>query len=154
MLPSLRLLMPLVKAVCAAMLCITALLYAQSRVSPSQDAHAKSLYAEGMSAAQKGNLAEAQVAFEKLVGIAPGSPEAHNSLGWVFLIQNEVDAAVAEFRSAIRLKPEFPQAHMNLANALAQRRDFAQAETHARESIRMAPKDSETHRTLGRVLSF
>ena len=112
------------------------------------------LYAEGMSALRKQDLAGAQATFEKLIRIAPRSPEAHNSLGWVLLNQGQVDSAVEQFRAAIRLKPDFPQAHLNLANALSQRRDFAGAESEAREAVRLAPKDSETHRQLGRVLSF
>src|SRR6266704_6091033 len=142
-------------AICLTMLCAD---FASSQApgNPSEQAQARAeaLYAEGMSALRKQDLAGAQAAFEKLIRVAPKSPEAHNSLGWVLLNQGQVDPAVTQFRSAIRLKPDFPQAHLNLANALSQRRDFAEAESEAHEAIRLAPKDSETHRTLGRVLSF
>src|SRR5216110_1798728 len=145
----------LITAIWLAMLCpvLSSGQTAENRPQPAQ-ARAKALYAEGMSALRKQDLAAAQAAFEKLIRVAPKSPEAHNSLGWVLLNQGQVDPAVAQFRSAIRLKPDFPQAHLNLANALSQRRDFAEAESEAHEAVRLAPKDSETHRQLGHVLSF
>src|SRR5215813_10179787 len=97
------------------------LLQAQSK--PSQ-ASAEALYAKGMAALRQQDLNSARSSFEKLIAVAPGSPEAHNSLGWVLLSQGQIDPAIARFRAAIKLKPAFPQAHLNLANALSQRRDF------------------------------
>ena len=84
----------------------------------------------------------------------PQSPEGHNSLGWVLFAQNEVDAAIAHYRTALKWRPEFVQAHINLANALVQKGDLAAALREAREGARVGPGDSEAHRTVGRVLDF
>src|SRR5260370_8922909 len=70
-------------------------------------------YQRGMSALQKGDLISARADFEKVVRLAPQSPEGHNSLGWVLLAQGEIDPAIAQFRTAVKLKPEFPHAHVN-----------------------------------------
>src|SRR5438552_2512008 len=114
----------------------------------------ESIYQRGMAALQKGNLPAARTAFEKVVKLAPKSPEPHNSLGWVLLNQGQLEPAIAQFRTALRLKPNFPQARINLANALTQDGKLEDAEAQAREAVRIAPNDSEAHRTLGRILSF
>src|SRR5262245_47539371 len=79
---------------------------------------ASSVYSQGILALERGDLHAAQAAFEKVVRIAPNSPEGHNSLGWVLLAQEQTDPAIQQFHTALRLKPEFMQAHINLANAL------------------------------------
>src|ERR1700730_13946476 len=114
-------------------------------------AQAEEVYAKGMSALQRGDLATAQAAFEKVVGIAPGSPEGHNSLGWVLLAQEQIDPAIRQFQMALRLKPDFPQAHSNLANAFLRKGDTQGALGESQEAVRLAPRDSEAHRTLARA---
>src|SRR5215472_15438979 len=124
------------------------ILHAQSPAAQTsaEEERAKSLYAHGMQAVQQGDLDGAHQHFAELVRLAPKSPEAHNSFGWVLLHQGQIDVAIAQFNSAVKLRPSFGQAHLNLANALAARQDFAEAETQAREAVRFAPKDSEAHR--------
>src|SRR5207253_1192566 len=129
---------------------------AQSTASPPADAatRANALYQQGLSVLKKGDLASARTAFEKVVRLAPQSPESHNSLGWVLLAQGEVDAAIAHFQTAVKLNPEFAQAHMNLASALADKKDLRAALRESQEATRLAPNDSETNHTLGRILDF
>jgi Tfp pilus assembly protein PilF len=122
----------------------------KSAVSPA----AAATYAQGIQALQQGDLAAAQAGFEKAIRLAPLSPEAHNSLGWVYLAQRKTQPAIAQFNAALRLKPNFEQAHMNLATALVQKGDAQSAVREAREAVRLAPTDSEAHRTLGHALSF
>ena len=93
---------------------------AQSSKSSEADAasRAAETYKQGMTALQQGDLVSARADFEKVVRLAPTSPEGHNSLGWVLLAQGEIVPAIAQFRTALKLKPEFVQAHVNLGNAL------------------------------------
>jgi Flp pilus assembly protein TadD len=70
-------------------------------------------YAQGVSALQRGDLAAARAAFEKVLHLVPNNPEAHNSLGWVLLAQGQTDDAIFHFRAALRAKPAFAQAHIN-----------------------------------------
>jgi len=65
-------------------LCFNFLLAARSIASrpekPNSEARVKALYAQGMGALQNRDLPGARASFEKLLRIAPYSPEAHNSL--------------------------------------------------------------------------
>src|SRR5207249_10439422 len=72
---------------------------AQSASSAKADAasRASATYQHGMSALQKGDLVSARADFEKVVRLAPNSPEGHNSLGWVLLAQGEIDSAIVHF---------------------------------------------------------
>src|SRR5712692_6975915 len=60
---------------------------------PAPASRATVIYQHGLAALQKGDLVTARAAFEKVVRLAPQSPEGHNSLGWVLLAQGEIDAA-------------------------------------------------------------
>ena len=53
-----------------------------------------------------------------MVRLAPQSPEGHNSLGWVLLAEDQLDAAIRQFQTALKLRPDFVEAHINFANAL------------------------------------
>src|SRR5690348_3590933 len=127
---------------------------ASSASAAESASKASVLYKQGMAALQKGDLDSARGAFEKVVRLAPQSPEGHNSLGLVLLAQNELDSTIKQFQSALKLKPDFVQAHINFANALIRKADLAGALREAREATQLAPNDSETHRTLGRAFDF
>jgi len=114
---------------------------APTHTAPTHTAptHVASLYRQGITAVQGGDLAGARTAFEQVVKLAPGSPEGHNSLGWVLFSQGHLAEAISQFRTALRLKPNFLQAHINLANALAQSGNLPEADSGAREAVRLAP---------------
>src|ERR1700687_5731022 len=116
------------------------------------------LYHQGLRSLQKGDLAAARAAFEKVVQLAPNAPEGYNSLGWGLMNTGNLDEAIAQLRTAVKLKADFVEAHINLANALAARRKgkdaIEDATNEARAAVKLAPSSSEAHRTLGRLLSF
>src|SRR6266699_3643413 len=93
---------------------------AQSAGSANADAASRATvtYQHGMSALQKGDLVSARADFQKVVRLAPNSPEGHNSLGWVLLAQGEIDSAIVHFQTAVKLNPDFALAHMNFSSAL------------------------------------
>jgi len=104
-------------------------------------AQAEAIYGQGMSALQTGDLVSARAAFEKVVRLAPQSPEGHNSLGWVLLAQGEIDPAISQFQIAVKSNPDFTQAHINFSNALARKGDVPGALREAKEAVRLAPED-------------
>src|SRR3981081_1184064 len=66
-------------------------------------AAAKALYAEGMQELQRGNLQAAHTAFQKVVKMTPNSAEAHNSLGWVWLAEEQVAETIRHVQHALQL---------------------------------------------------
>ncbi|MFZ0881202.1 MAG: tetratricopeptide repeat protein, partial [Candidatus Acidiferrales bacterium] len=100
-----------------------AIAFGQSGPPQKSDPSGQALaqYHQGILAIRNGDLAAAQSDFEKVLSLAPRSPEGQNSLGWVLLRQGQIDSAISHLRMAVQLKPDFPQAHINLANALGQK---------------------------------
>jgi len=54
------------------------------------------------------------------VRLNSNSPEAHNNLGLVLLMQGDPERSIPEFSTALRLRPEFRLAQENLNRAHAQ----------------------------------
>src|SRR5215813_557018 len=75
-------------------------------------AKANQTYGEGIEALKNGDLVTARAKFGEAVKLLPRSAEAHNSLGWVLLAENEIDSAISQFRTALRINPKFVQAHI------------------------------------------
>src|SRR5438552_3669670 len=139
--------------VCAALLFLCGVIAlncaAQSASSAKADAasRASTTYQHGMSALQKGDLVSARADFEKVVRLAPSSPEGHNSLGWVLLAQGEIDSAIVHLRSAVKLNPDFALAHMNFSTALYRKGDLAAA-------LREARRLCDCLQTIPRLITF
>src|SRR5437763_15385240 len=76
------------------------LLWGQTSRAKAPADRAQAIYSGGMAALQKGDLDAARSSFEKVVRLAPSSPEAHNSLGWVLMQQGQINPWVAQFRAA------------------------------------------------------
>jgi Flp pilus assembly protein TadD len=70
--------------------------------------------------ARLGKLPEAREQLGMALRLNPNSPEAHNNLGLVLLMQGDADKSIPEFSTALRLKPEFKLAQENLNRAQAQ----------------------------------
>src|SRR5258707_4897318 len=120
------------------------MLFAQDSASQKkrQAAQADETYTKGISALQQGDLATAQAAFEKVVRMAPNSAEGHNSLGWVFLAQEQIDSAIRQFPAAVRLMPNFVQPTLKLATALLLTADVHGVLRYSRVTSLMRPEHS------------
>jgi tetratricopeptide (TPR) repeat protein len=64
-------------------------------------------------------LGDAEEKFRAALRLDPGLAEAHSSLGGIFAMRGDNDAAIAEYREALRLKPSLASAHASLGLALA-----------------------------------
>jgi tetratricopeptide (TPR) repeat protein len=65
--------------------------------------------------------ADAEAAYRKAIRLDPGNADAHNDLGYFFVIVNRPLEAEAEYREALRLNPHHSEAHDNLERLLAVR---------------------------------
>ncbi len=84
-------------------------------------------------------VAEGVALSERAVALAPGSSEAHNTLGVGYARTNRGPDAIAEYRRAIELKPEYDEAENNLGIALASSGALDSAIAHYRRALAINP---------------
>ena len=77
-------------------LCSGASLTAQENPSAAE---ANQVYAQGVEALKQGDFPSAKEKFSEAAKLAPSSAEAHNSLGFVLLLTNDLEAAAQELRT-------------------------------------------------------
>lgn len=90
------------------------------------------LLAQGLEAAQRGDLADAEGYFRRAVELDAGDAEAWNSLGVVLVRQGEHARGVEALRKALRLQPSHVAAHRNLGVALDRQGQTGEAAQHYR----------------------
>ena len=89
-------------------------------VSSSSDpsASAELYYSMGQKYAEKEDFDMAVLAFEKVVGLSPDWPEAHNALGEAYVKLLRFKDALAEFDRTLELRPDYPEADKNRRRAM------------------------------------
>jgi serine/threonine-protein kinase len=96
--------------------------------------------------------AEARMAAEKAVGLAPELVEAHKALGWVAMTPNlDFRTAEKEFRRALQTSPSDAAAKNALSYALMAQGRVAEAEQVCREALAMDPLLTTLWYNLGRL---
>jgi tetratricopeptide (TPR) repeat protein len=99
--------------------------------------------------ASKGD--EAQARFQELIRRFPEAPNAHYCYG-LFLMGQDPEAALGEFREEMRVQPGSVYARLEMAFELLKRGDYAAARPYAEDAVKLAPGLFATHNALGRVL--
>ena len=79
--------------------------------------------------------------------------ESHCQRGDQLARQNQMLAAIAEFRAAIRLDPNYPLAHFYLATALRIIGQLEQATESYRKAVELQPNYSQAWEKLAEVLT-
>lgn len=107
-----------------------------------------SLLAQGLEAAQRGELADAEGYFRRAVEQDAGDAEAWNSLGVVLVRQGEQAQGVEALRKALRLQPSHIEAHRNLGATLDRQGRAGEAAQHYRSFLSLT---TDTHPGRGDV---
>jgi tetratricopeptide (TPR) repeat protein len=97
------------------------------------------------------NTAAAGKGFEALVLRYPETPNVHYAYG-VYLLLEQPDRALDEFKKELELQPGHPQSLMQLAFEYLNRGDAAEALSWARQAVAAAPKDFAARKALGQAL--
>jgi tetratricopeptide (TPR) repeat protein len=97
------------------------------------------------------NTASAETAFEALVRRYPGTPNVHYAYG-VFLLLEDPDQAIEEFKRELELQPGHPPSLTQIAYEYLKRSDPQSALPWARKAVESAPKEFTTHKALGQAL--
>jgi tetratricopeptide (TPR) repeat protein len=93
----------------------------------------------------------ARMAFEELISRFPTLPNAHYAFG-IFLLVENPDAALEEFRRELRSNPNHTHATLQIAYEQIKRGEFAEARTLAEKGVELAPRLFAAHHALGRAL--
>jgi len=94
-----------------------------------------------------GNLPGAEVAFRRVLGIAPSLPEANSNLGTVLLALCRPGEAVGFFRTALKGK-SIPQSWKGLGDALGELRQNQESTDCYRRALTLDPNYAGAHSGL------
>jgi tetratricopeptide (TPR) repeat protein len=95
--------------------------------------------------------AEAKDAFEELLAKYPTVPKLHYFYG-VFLIAEQSDAAIEQFKRELEISPKDVYSILRLANEYINRADYTNALPYAEKAVQLAEGEAAPHVALGRIL--
>lgn len=97
------------------------------------------------------NTAAAGKAFEGLALRYPETPNVHYAYG-VFLLLEQPDKAIDEFKRELELQPGHPASLMQIAFEYLKRGDAQTALPWAKQAVAAAPREFPAHKALGQAL--
>ena len=97
------------------------------------------------------NTAAADSAFKALVARYPETPNVHYAYG-VYLLQEQADKAIEEFKRELELQPGHPSSLMQIAFEYLKRTDGASARPWAEQAVKAAPRNFAARKALGQAL--
>ena len=97
------------------------------------------------------NTANAAKAFEALVSRYPETPNVHYANG-VFLLQEQPDRAIEEFKRELEVQPGHPWSLMQIGFEYLKRGDGTAALPWAQQAVATAPNAFPAHKCLGQAL--
>jgi tetratricopeptide (TPR) repeat protein len=102
--------------------------------------------------ADKDQVAEAQVQYQRALELQPYNQEAQNGLGLALVRQGRAAEGVRHLEEALRLTPEDAQVHNNLGEAMIQLGRVAEAVGYYQRALRLKPDFANAHHNLAVVL--
>jgi tetratricopeptide (TPR) repeat protein len=82
---------------------------------------------EGQQALAKGDFAAAELAYEKLRDLSPGTAEIHANLGVIYYTERKFQPAATELRRALKLNPTLQKAQALLAMSFSELGQYKEA---------------------------
>ncbi len=96
-------------------------------------------------------LAQARTAFDMLLSRYPNEPNVHYGFG-VFLLTQDADAALKEFKRELEISPNHVPARLQMAFEYLKRDQYNDALPLAERAVDLSPKFYVARNVLGRVL--
>jgi tetratricopeptide (TPR) repeat protein len=97
------------------------------------------------------NTAAAEQAFRALVSRYSETPNIHYAFG-VFLLQEQADKAIEEFKRELELQPDHPWSLMQIAFEYVNRGDASSGLPWAKQAVAAAPNAFPARKALGQAL--
>ncbi len=119
------------------------LLSTAQAIAASPDPDVLQRYAQaGERALAEHRYADAEVAYEKLRELSPGTAEVHAGLGMIYYQQRKFTEAVAALRQAMKLNPALPKTDILLAMSLSELGQFQEALPGLRKAFKQTADDT------------
>ena len=96
-------------------------------------------------------LDQARTAFDMLLSRYPNDPNVHYGFG-VFLLTQDADAAIKEFKRELEISPNHVPARLQIAFEYLKRDQYSDALPLAEKAVELSPKLYAARNVLGRVL--
>lgn len=96
-------------------------------------------------------MEQARAAFDTLLARYPNEPNVHYAFG-VYLLNQDADAAMKEFRRELEISPSHYPAMVQMAFEYLKRDEYEEALPLAEKAVQLAPKMFAARNVLGRVL--
>jgi tetratricopeptide (TPR) repeat protein len=96
-------------------------------------------------------MEESRKAFDELLARYPEEPNIHYAFG-IFLLNQDADAALEEFRRELKISPSHVPAMLQMAFEYLKRDEHENALPWAEQSVRLAPNLFPARNALGRIL--
>lgn len=109
------------------------------------------LIQDGLKGLHAGNLAQAETAFRKVLGIIPSHPDALHFLGLVAHHAGHPRDAIELITRSLQSKPGNPYCHNNLGEAHRALGHSREAENCYRQALRLKPDFPEAHNNLASI---
>ncbi|MCD6327403.1 tetratricopeptide repeat protein [bacterium] len=112
---------------------------------------ARKQYEKGRQLGKQGRTDEAIALFNKAIEVDPNYAEAHNGLGFAYLLKGEDDMGEREIKEALRLKPDFSKAIRNLAILYLRQKRMNEAMPLWKQLTEIKPDDAKAWSYLSAV---
>jgi Flp pilus assembly protein TadD len=109
------------------------------------------LFQQGITAFQAGQVETALTCFRTLVRQEPRNLSAWNALGNILGAAGDAVGSITAYRQALVINAAVAEIHYNLAAQLQGQGDLEGAERHYREAVRLKPQWAEAHNNLGNL---
>jgi superkiller protein 3 len=118
------------------LLCISLFMGCGPSISvEEQQKKSEAQYKLGVAEFNRGNLADALIAFQKARDYYPNDAKIYNGLGLIYLQQQKYRETIAAFQKALELDPNFLEAYNNLGTVYAQIGDWDEAIVQFKEAL-------------------
>jgi tetratricopeptide (TPR) repeat protein len=96
-----------------------------------------------------GDQAESVNLFGRVLALDPDNMDAHFYLGWIYKMQGETDAGIAEFRKAIAIQPNHGGAYNHLGDLYLAKGMLDEARAAYKQGLTFGPAAANAHYKLG-----
>jgi serine/threonine-protein kinase len=105
----------------------------------------------GMLQVAKGEAAEAERTFQRVIAINPAGADAYRELGYAYQRIGQFQKAEPQYRKALELEPNSWSNHSHMGFLRYAQERFSEAESEFKEGIRLAPENAKLWSNLGSV---